>query len=99
MPLLKASSPQVQRCHDLGRRHSVSECFAEWAKYFFSTELEDWQKNDPKYKLRVERGWVCLTSQQKSFVQAMLRKHFGSKHLATFLFADGLPFVLLRDHG
>ena len=91
---------QVQRCHDLGRRHSVGECFTEWAKYFFSTELEEWQKNEPKYQLAVDRrGWVSLTSQQNSFVQAMLRKRLGSKHLATFLFANGLPSVLQRDHG
>ena len=53
-------------------------------------ELLPHQQQDPKYRARYdEHGRIQLSSQQRSWVNSMLRKKMGDKKVALFLFTHG----------
>ena len=76
----------------------VSTCNKRWAEEFLQTRLTPEQERDEKHKLTYDDdGNVTLTGPQRSFVQAMLRKHMASKFLAYAIWQIGLPAFLKED--
>ena len=61
----------------------VTRCFKKWSTHFLKTRLTGTQKRDKKYKLVFnDDDTLKLTSFQRSFVNAMLRKEMASKFVA-----------------
>ncbi len=76
----------------------VSTCNKRWAEEFLQTRLTPEQQRDETYKLTYDDdGNVTLTGPQRSFVQAMLRKHMASKFVAYAIWQIGLPAFLKDD--
>ena len=67
-----------------------------WSEDFLTTRLTSEQCEDKKYRVtRDGDGHVKLTSEQRRFIDAMLRKTLGSKFVAFAIWQVGLPDALL----
>jgi hypothetical protein len=74
----------------------VVECFKLWSLDFFKRHLTPEQRHSPKYVLAYDTfGHLRLSSVQRSFLAAMMRKSVGSKFAAYAIWQLGLPKLFL----
>ena len=67
------------------------EPFKKLIKDIFANELTSEQKKKPKYKLPEA---TSITTEQRSFVNVILRKNLGDARVAIYILEHGLPTLL-----
>ena len=78
------------------RRVQEHRCFKSLAVDLLSNDLTPAQQYDYRYKIKWdwETREILLTTQQRSWINTMLRKNFGDAKVSEFIFKDGLPKLL-----
>ena len=82
------------------RRVQEHRCFKSLAVDLLSNDLTPAQQYDYRYKIKWdwETGEISLTTQQRSWINTMLRKNLGDARVSEFIFKDGLPKLLHASH-
>ena len=68
-----------------------NRCFKNLAKDILENDCTPAQKMDPKYQLRKN---TAITTHQRSFVNAILRKNLGDARVAYYILEHDLPTLL-----
>ena len=78
------------------RRVQQHKGFKSLAVDLLSNDLTPAQQYDYRYKIKRdwETGEIALTTQQRSWINSMLRKNLGDARVSEFIFKDGLPKLL-----
>ena len=71
-------------------------CYKAMALDLLTNELWPEQRKEPKFKIRKDwnTGQVIVSSQQRSWINSVLRKNLGDSRAAYFIFNHGLPELL-----
>ena len=100
---------QLRKCHELRENllqsssgaaddelsvDQVKECYQNWAQAFLESELTPLQCKDKRYQIKRHHNTISLTSFQRSFIDAMLRKNVGHKFIAYLIWQIGMPQLL-----
>ena len=78
------------------RRVQQHRGFKSLAVDLLSNDLTPAQEYDDKYKIKHdwETGEIVITTKQRSWINAMLRKNLGDARVSEFIFNHGLPKLL-----
>ena len=73
-----------------------ANCFKSLALDLLSNDLTPEQRRDAKYKIRknTKTGEIHVTTKQRSWINAILRKNFGDAKVTYFISNHGLPALL-----
>ena len=76
----------------------VSNCFRSLAFDVLTNDLTPAQRRETKYKIRINKitGEGQITTPQRGFINAILRKNLGDAKVAQFIWHHGLPLPLKR---
>ena len=80
--------------------HADSEleqnCYKSLALDLLTNEVWPQQRSDPKFKIRKNKktGKIIVSTPQRSWINALLRKNLGDYRAAYYIFNHGLPDAL-----
>ena len=71
-------------------------CYGSLALDLLTNEVWPKQRSDPKFKIRkdTKTGKIIVSSPQRSWINALLRKNLGDYRAAYYIFNHGLPDAL-----
>merc|ERR1712086_1148769 len=74
----------------------MGHIFKSLALDLLSNELTPEQRHDAKYKIIKDKktGEICVTTKQRSWINAILRKNLGDSKVAYFIFNHDAPALL-----
>ena len=80
-----------RRVHSSATEHVASDPFKALAEDMLSNDLTPAQRGEKKYMIRrdTETGEIAVTNQQRSWMNAVLRKNLGDAKVAYFIFMMG----------
>ena len=71
-------------------------CYGSLALDLLTNEIWPQQRSDPKFKIRkdTKTGQIIVSTTQRSWINALLRKNLGDYRAAYYIFNHGLPDAL-----